>query len=90
MRASATCWRNDLFEEIDQKIISDLARAVADRTVTAREVTEVIRSRQSSIWIDGYRKLYTAIGSASDLLTALSALNLVDAVVRRGTGPLPA
>ena len=67
---------NDLFEEVDRKIISDLARAVADRTVTAREVTEVIRSRQSSIWIDGYRRLYAAIGSASDLLTALNALNL--------------
>ena len=67
---------NDLFEEVDRKIISDLARAVAERAVTAREVTEVIRSRQSSIWIDGYRKLYAAIGSASDLLTALSALNL--------------
>lgn len=67
---------NDLFEEVDRKIISDLARAVADRTVAAREITEVIRSRQSSIWIDGYRKLYAAIGSASDLLTALSGLNL--------------
>ncbi|MDZ5446077.1 BREX-1 system phosphatase PglZ type A [Micromonospora sp. 4G57] len=67
---------NDLFEEVDRKIISNLAGAVADRTVTAREVTEVIRNRQSSIWIDGYRKLYAAIGSASDLLTALSALNL--------------
>ena len=67
---------NDLFEEADQKIISDLARAVAEQTVTAREVTEVIRSRQSSVWIDGYRKLYAAIGSASDLLTALNALNL--------------
>jgi uncharacterized protein (TIGR02687 family) len=67
---------NDLFEEVDRKIISDLARAVADRTITAREVTEVIRSRLSSIWIDGYRKLYGAIGSASDLMTALSVLNL--------------
>lgn len=67
---------NDLFEEVDRKIISDLARAVAERTVTAREVTEVIRSRQSSIWVDGYRKLYTAIGCASELLTALSALKL--------------
>ena len=67
---------NDLFEEVDRKIISDLARAVADRTVTAREVTEVIRSRQSSIWIDGYRRLYAAIGSAADLLIALNALNL--------------
>lgn len=67
---------NDLFEEVDQKIISDLARAVAGRTITAREVTEIIRSRQSSLWLDGYRKLYTAIGSASDLLTALGALDL--------------
>ncbi|MEU7822447.1 BREX-1 system phosphatase PglZ type A [Catellatospora sp. NPDC049133] len=67
---------NDLFEEIDRKIISDLARAVVERTVTAREVTEVIRSRQSSIWIDDYRKLYAAIGSASDLLTTLGALNV--------------
>lgn len=67
---------NDLFEEVDQKIVSDLARAVAERTVTAREITEVIRSRQSSIWIEGYRKLYAAIGSASDLLAELSALDL--------------
>ncbi|WP_330253688.1 BREX-1 system phosphatase PglZ type A [Nocardia sp. NBC_00565] len=67
---------NDLFEEVDQKIISDLARAVADRTATAREVAEIIRSRQSSIWIDGYRKLYAAVGSASELLAALNALSL--------------
>lgn len=67
---------NDLFEETDRKIISDLARAVTERTVTGREVTEVIRSRQSSIWVDGYRKLYTAIGCASELLTALGTLDL--------------
>ena len=53
----------DLFEETDQKIISDLARAVAEQTVTAREVAEVVRARQSSVWIDGYRQLYTAIGA---------------------------
>jgi uncharacterized protein (TIGR02687 family) len=67
---------NDLFEEVDRKIISELAQAVADRTVAAREVTEVIRSRQSSIWIDRYRNLYAAIGSASDLLAALNTLDL--------------
>ncbi len=66
----------DVFEEADQKIISDLVRAVADRAVTAREVTEVVRERQSSFWIDGYRKLYDAIGSASDLLTAIGTLSL--------------
>jgi uncharacterized protein (TIGR02687 family) len=67
----------DLFEETDQKILSDLARAVAERTVTAREVADVVRTRQSSVWIDGYRQLYTAIGCASELLAELMSLDLV-------------
>lgn len=66
----------DLFEETDQKIISDLARAVAEQTVTPREVAEVVRARQSSVWIDNYRRLYTAVASASELLGELAALNL--------------
>ncbi len=65
----------DLFEEADRKIIRDLARAVTEQTVTAREVSEVVRSRQSSVWIDGYRQLYTAIGAAADLLAELSAID---------------
>lgn len=67
----------DLFEQTDQKILSDLARAVAERTVTAREVAEVVRARQSSVWIDGYKQLYTAIACASELLTELVSLDLV-------------
>ena len=63
---------NDLFEEVDQKVISELARAVAERTASSREVDEVVRSRQSSIWVDDYRSLYAAISSGSDLLTMLS------------------
>lgn len=66
----------DLFEETDQKIISDLARAVAEHSVTPREVAEVVRERQSSVWIDGYKQLYTAVASASELLGELASLNL--------------
>ena len=66
----------DLFEENDQKIISDLARAVAEQTVTSREVAEVVRARQSSVWIDGYKQLYTAVASASELLGELASLNV--------------
>jgi uncharacterized protein (TIGR02687 family) len=68
--------RVDLFEETDQKIISDLARAVAEQTVPPREVADVVRARQSSVWIDGYRQLYTAIASASELLGELASLDL--------------
>lgn len=67
----------DLFEETDQKIISDLARAVAEQTVTPREVAEVVRARQSSVWIEGYKQLYTAVASASELLGELGSLSLV-------------
>jgi uncharacterized protein (TIGR02687 family) len=66
---------SDLFEETDRKIISDLARGVADRTIPAHEVADVVRRRQTSIWIDGYRKLYAAIGGASELLTTISGID---------------
>jgi uncharacterized protein (TIGR02687 family) len=66
----------DLFEETDQKIISDLARAVAEQTITPREVIDVVRARQSSVWIDNYKQLYTAVASASALLGDLTSLNL--------------
>jgi uncharacterized protein (TIGR02687 family) len=66
----------DLFEEVDQKIISDLARAVAEQSVTAREVAEIVRKRQSSLWLDGYKKLYSALATGSELLTELASLKL--------------
>lgn len=65
----------DLFEEVDQKIVSELARAVTAQTVTVREVADVVRARQSSVWIDGYRQLYTAIVSASELLSTLASID---------------
>lgn len=63
---------NDLFEDVERKVISALAHAVVSRTMSAREVSEVIRARQSSIWVDGYRELYAALGAASDLLSELA------------------
>jgi uncharacterized protein (TIGR02687 family) len=65
----------DLFEESDRKIIADLAAAITDQTVSAREVAEVVRARQSSVWIDCYRTLYTAIGAAAELLSELSTID---------------
>lgn len=67
--------RVDLFEETDHKIIVDLAHAVTEQTVTAREVAEIVRARQNSVWIDGYRPLYTAIGAAAELLCELTTID---------------
>jgi len=64
-----------VFEEADQRIIADLARAVTEQTVTAREVADVVRARQSSVWIDGYRPYYAAIAAASELLSELGTID---------------
>lgn len=63
---------NDLFEDVERRIIVILAGAVVDRVMSARDVTEAIRGRQTSFWIETYRELYAAIGAASDLLSELS------------------
>lgn len=67
---------SDLFEEIDQKIITDLAGAVASRTIPTRDAVEIIRRRQFKTWIDGYSNLYSAIGSGAELLGELESLNV--------------
>ena len=63
-----------IFEEIDRKIIVDLAAAVAAQSVTPREVADLVRQRQESLWKAKYAKLYKAIQSASELLAAIAGL----------------
>ena len=63
-----------IFEEIDRKVIVDLAAAVAAQSVTPREVSDVVRQRQESLWKAKYAKLYEAIQSASELLSAITGL----------------
>jgi uncharacterized protein (TIGR02687 family) len=63
-----------IFEEIDRKVIVDLAAAVASQTVTTREVADVVYRRRESLWRAKYAKLYDAIQSASELLTAVAGL----------------
>ncbi len=66
----------DLFQETDLKIISDLTKAVTEQSVTAREVADVVRARQSSVWINEFKPLYTAISSASELLSLVASVDL--------------
>ena len=63
-----------IFEEIDRKVIVDLAASVVAQSVTPREVSDVLRQRQESLWKAKYAKLYDAIQRASELLAAITAL----------------
>ena len=63
-----------IFEEIDRKVIVDLAAAVTAQSVTPREVADIVRQRQHSLWSAKYTKLYKAIQSASEILTEIAGL----------------
>ena len=61
----------DYFQLIDQKIISDLVRAVASRTVSSGDVAIRVRQRRQSHWYREYRDLYEAINYAARFTHAL-------------------
>lgn len=66
--------RITIFEEIDRKVVVDLAADVSTQSVTPREVADIVRQRQESLWKAKYAKLYQAIQSASELLAAIASL----------------
>ncbi len=77
----------DYFRLIDQKIISELVRAVASRTFSSGDVALWVRQRRQGHWYREYRHLYEAVDYAAQFIHALGeaklAMNsLVDGVQR--------
>jgi len=77
----------DYFRLIDQKIISDLVKAVVSRTVSHGDVTLWVRARRQGHWYQEYRHLYEAIDLASQFVhslneTKLSMESLTDGIQR--------
>lgn len=66
----------DYFRLIDQKIISDLVRAVASRTVSSGDVTLWVRQRRQGHWYREFQHLYEAVDYASQFIYALEEANL--------------
>lgn len=77
----------DYFRLIDQKIISDLVRAVAARTASCGDVAVWVRQRRQGHWYREYRHIYEAIDYAAQFTHALGEAklemdSLVDGVQR--------
>lgn len=66
----------DYFRLIDQKIISDLVRAVASKTVSTGDVSLWVRQRRQSHWYREFRHLYEAIDYASQFTSTLGESKL--------------
>lgn len=66
----------DYFRLIDQKIISDLVRAVVGRTVTSGDVALWVRQRRQGHWYEDFRNLYEAIEFAARFIQMLGEARL--------------
>ena len=66
----------DYFRLIDQKIISDLVRAVASRTLSIGDVMLSVRQRRQSHWYPEFKHLYEAIDYGAQFLQTLNETNL--------------
>ena len=66
----------DYFRLIDQKIISDLVRAVVGRTVTSGDVALWVRQRRQGHWYGEFRHLYEAIEFAARFVQMLGEVRL--------------
>ena len=66
----------DYFRLIDQKIISDLVRAVVARTVTSGDVALWVRQRRQGHWYGEFRHLYEAIEFAARFVQLLGEVQL--------------
>ena len=66
----------DYFRLIDKKIISDLVKAVATRTVSTGNVTLWIRQRRQGHWYSDFEDLYSAIDYAAQFVAAIDEATL--------------
>ncbi len=66
----------DYFRLIDQKIISELVRSVADRTISAGECAMIVRNRRQSHWYEEFRDLYEAVEFAAQFIHTLNELDM--------------
>lgn len=66
----------DYFRLIDQKIISDLVRAVVGRTVTSGDVALWVRQRRQGHWYGEFHHLYEAIEFAARFVQMLGEARL--------------
>lgn len=66
----------DYFELIDRKVLSDLAKEVEERKISAGQCVQYIRSRRAGHWYQDYRHHYAAIETAASFLEAINAATL--------------
>src|SRR5690625_419330 len=60
--------KDDLFELIDQRILSELIRGILDGSTDRKRIESVIKTRESQYWFDRYQNFYRALKVSFNLL----------------------
>ena len=66
----------DYYRLIDQKIIAELVKEVAQRTLSEGEITKYCRERRQGHWYGDFKDLYNAVEVAGQFLTLLDMVQL--------------
>ncbi len=66
----------ETFELVDRKILSDLVRDVAKRTISGIETERLIRRRRQGHWYADYEHEYTAVEEAAAFMDTLERVDL--------------
>ncbi len=60
--------KDDLFELIDQRILSELIRGILDGSTDRKRIESVFKTRESQYWFDRYQNFYRALKVGFNLL----------------------
>lgn len=66
----------DYFKLIDQRILSDLVKSVADRTISVGDCAVFVRQRRQSHWYRDFQDLYEAVDYSARFMHALDEASL--------------
>lgn len=63
--------QEDLFELIDKKIISELARLICDEAISIDRLNQLVKQRENKYWYQDYQHFYTCLSNGMQMIALI-------------------
>lgn len=63
--------QDDLFELIDKKIISELAKLICDETISIDRLNQMVKQRENKYWYQDYRDFYDCLSNGMQMINLI-------------------
>ncbi len=63
--------QDDLFDLIDQKIISDLAKMICDETISNEKLNQLIKKRENKYWYHDFENFYLCLANGMQMTSLI-------------------